>query len=59
MVTLDRYTFNRIDRRLQRLQEVATFIFESFAGFEDNIFEALQTMLTIEHVYILDLASDS
>ena len=30
-----RYTFNRIDRRLQRLQEVATFIFESFAGFED------------------------
>ncbi|CAK0844639.1 unnamed protein product [Prorocentrum cordatum] len=28
------YTFNRIDRRLQRLQEVATFIFESFAGLE-------------------------
>jgi len=28
------YTFNRIDRRMQRLQEVATFIFESFAGFE-------------------------
>ncbi|CAK9044134.1 Nicotinamide phosphoribosyltransferase (NAmPRTase) (Nampt) (Pre-B-cell colony-enhancing factor 1 homolog) (PBEF) (Visfatin) [Durusdinium trenchii] len=30
------YTFNRIDRRLQRLQEVATFIFESFAGFEEK-----------------------
>lgn len=28
------YTFNRIDRRLQRLQELATFIFESFEGFE-------------------------
>eukprot|EP00931_Biecheleriopsis_adriatica_P049533 TRINITY_DN28660_c0_g1_i1.p1 TRINITY_DN28660_c0_g1~~TRINITY_DN28660_c0_g1_i1.p1 ORF type:complete len:1540 (+),score=355.44 TRINITY_DN28660_c0_g1_i1:29-4621(+) len=28
------YTFNRIDRRLQRLQEVAAFIFESFSGFE-------------------------
>ena len=30
------YTFNRIDRRLQRLQEVATFIFESFKGFEEK-----------------------
>ncbi|CAE7221629.1 Vwa8 [Symbiodinium sp. CCMP2592] len=30
------YTFNRIDRRLQRLQEVAAFIFESFTGFEDK-----------------------
>eukprot|EP00930_Biecheleria_cincta_P096896 TRINITY_DN88669_c0_g1_i1.p1 TRINITY_DN88669_c0_g1~~TRINITY_DN88669_c0_g1_i1.p1 ORF type:complete len:1490 (+),score=245.98 TRINITY_DN88669_c0_g1_i1:43-4470(+) len=28
------YTFNRIDRRLQRLQEVAIFIIESFAGLE-------------------------
>eukprot|EP00747_Dinoflagellata_sp_TGD_P067108 gnl/TRDRNA2_/TRDRNA2_155121_c0_seq1.p1 gnl/TRDRNA2_/TRDRNA2_155121_c0~~gnl/TRDRNA2_/TRDRNA2_155121_c0_seq1.p1 ORF type:complete len:216 (-),score=40.92 gnl/TRDRNA2_/TRDRNA2_155121_c0_seq1:77-676(-) len=28
------YTFNRIDRRLQRLQETTIFIIESFAGME-------------------------
>mmetsp|Transcript_29103 Transcript_29103/g.86552 ORF Transcript_29103/g.86552 Transcript_29103/m.86552 type:complete len:633 (+) Transcript_29103:1-1899(+) len=28
------YTFNRIDRRLQRLQETAIFIMESFSGLE-------------------------
>jgi len=28
------YTFNRIDRRMQRLQEAAIFIIESFAGLE-------------------------
>lgn len=28
------YTFNRIDKRLQRLMETSIFLFESFEGFE-------------------------
>ena len=31
-----RYTFNRIDRRLERLQELALFVFEALAGLEDE-----------------------